>query len=147
MPIYMDFHELPEGFTAAEVAEMHQSDLKVEHKYNCRNLTYWCDEQRRTGFCLIEAPSKEAIKELHENSHGAVPQRIIEVNDLLVESFLGRIEDPVQTPNTRLNIVTDSAYRILMLVHIKNKELRTENLETLSAAIRSYSKWHSGITQ
>lgn len=136
----MDFHELPDGFTAAEVAEMHQSDLKIEHKFNCRGLTYWCDEQRRTGFCLIEAPSKEAVKELHENSHGAVPQRIIEVNDILVESFLGRIEDPEPSPNTKLNIVNDSAFRILMLVHIKNKVLRTENVGTLNTALRSYSK-------
>ena len=140
MPIYMDFHDLPDGVSAEDVAEMHQSDLKIEHKFNCRSLTYWCDEQRQTGFCLIEAPNKEAIKELHENSHGAVPQRIIEVNDILVESFLGRLEDPEQAPNTRLNIVKDSAFRILMVVHIKNKVLRTENVGTLNAALRSYSK-------
>lgn len=136
----MDFHDLPDGVSAADVAEMHQSDLKIEHKFNCRGLTYWCDERRQTGFCLIEAPNKEAIKELHENSHGAVPQRIIEVNDILVESFLGRIEDPEQSPNTKLNIVNDSAFRMLMVVHIKNKVLRTENVDTLNAAIRSYSK-------
>tara|TARA_R110002095_G_scaffold146727_1_gene126895 strand:+ start:747 stop:848 length:102 start_codon:yes stop_codon:yes gene_type:complete len=32
----MDFHDLPNGVTAAHVAEMHQADLKIEHKYNCR---------------------------------------------------------------------------------------------------------------
>ncbi|WP_460219351.1 nickel-binding protein [Psychroserpens sp. MEBiC05023] len=140
MPIYMDFHDLPDGVTAKDVAEMHQADLKIEHKYNCRGLTYWCDERRRTGFCLIEAPNEQAIKELHEKSHGAVPQRIIEVNDTLVESFLGRIEDPVNNQNTELNIINDSAFRILMVIHLKRKKLRTENIGTLNAAIRGYKK-------
>ena len=140
MPIYMDFHDLPDGVTAKDVAEMHQADLKIEHKYNCRGLTYWCDERRRTGFCLIEAPNEQAIKELHEKSHGAVPQRIIEVNDTLVESFLGRIEDPENTQNTELNIINDSAFRILMVINLKKKILRTENIETLHAAIRGYKK-------
>lgn len=140
MPIYMDFHDLPEGVTAKDIAEMHQADLKIEHKYNCRGLTYWCDERRRTGFCLIEAPNKDAIKELHEKSHGAVPQRIIEVNDILVESFLGRIEDPENLQNTKLNIIKDSAFRILMVVNLKKNTLRTKNIETLHAAIRGYGK-------
>lgn len=41
MPIYMDFHDLPDGVTAVHIAEMHQADLKIEHKHNCRALTYW----------------------------------------------------------------------------------------------------------
>jgi len=140
MPIYMDFHDLPDGVSAEDVAEMHQADLKIEHKYNCRGLTYWCDVRRQTAFCLIEAPTKEAIKELHEKSHGAVPQRIIEVNDTLVESFLGRIEDPEKSQNTKLNIINDPAFRTLMVVHLKKNVLRTEKIETLKAAIRGYSK-------
>lgn len=136
----MDFHDLPDGVTAAHVAEMHQADLKIEHKYNCRGLTYWCDERRQTAFCLIEAPNKEAIKELHEKSHGAVPQRIIEVNDTLVESFLGRLEDPQKSQNTELNIINDPAFRTLMIVKFNKNTLRTKNIETLQAAIRGYSK-------
>jgi len=140
MPIYMDFHDLPDGVTAKDIAQMHQADLKIEHKYNCRGLTYWCDERRQTAFCLIEAPNKDAIKELHEKSHGAVPQRIIEVNDTLVESFLGRIEDPENSQNTKLNIIKDTAFRIIMVIHLKKNVLRTKNIRTLQAAIRGYKK-------
>jgi len=136
----MDFHDLPDGVTAAHVAEMHQADLKIQHKYNCRGLTYWCDERRQTAFCLMEAPNKEAIKELHEQAHGAIPQRIIEVNDTLVESFLGRIEDPEKSQNNKLNIINDPAFRTLMVVKFKKNTLRTKNIETLRAAIRGYSK-------
>ncbi|MGC1205050.1 MAG: nickel-binding protein [Flavobacteriaceae bacterium] len=140
MPIYMDFHDVPQGITAKHVAEMHQADLKIEHKYNCRGLTYWCDEKRQTAFCLIEAPNKKAIIELHKEAHGDIPQRIIEVNDTIVESFLGRIEDPEKSQNTKLNIINDSAFRTLMVVNIKKNVLRTENIETLHAAIRGYNK-------
>jgi AraC-like DNA-binding protein len=140
MPIYMDFHDLPDGVTAAHVAEMHQADLKIEHKYNCRGLTYWCDELRQTAFCLIEAPNEQAIVDLHQKAHGAVPQRIIEVNDTIVESFLGRIEDPEKSQNTKLNIINDPAFRTLMVVTIKQKNLRKEGIETLNAAIRGYNK-------
>ena len=140
MPIYMDFHDLPDGVTAAHVAEMHQADLKIEHKYNCRGLTYWCDERRQTAFCLIEAPNEQAIVDLHQKAHGAVPQRIIEVNDTIVESFLGRIEDPEKSQNTKLNIINDPAFRTLMVVTLKKKSLRKDGHKTLSAAIRGYHK-------
>ncbi|WP_282121914.1 nickel-binding protein [Algibacter mikhailovii] len=140
MPIFMDFHDLPDGVTAAHVAEMHQADLKIEHKYNCRGLTYWCDERRQTAFCLIEAPNEQAIVDLHQKAHGAVPQRIIEVNDKIVESFLGRIEDPKKSQNTKLNIINDPAFKTLMVIIIKKKSLRKKGFKTLSAAIRGYHK-------
>ena len=140
MPIYMDFHDLPDGVTAAHVAEMHQADLKIEHKYNCRGLTYWCDERRQTAFCLMEAPNEQAVVDLHQKAHGAVPQRIIEVNEAIVESFLGRIEDPEKSKNTKLNIINDPAFRTLMVVTVKKKALRVNDLETLIAAIRGYNK-------
>jgi len=140
MPIYMDFHDVPDGITAKHVADMHQADLKIEHKYKCRGLTYWCDEKRQTAFCLIEAPNKQAIIDLHEEAHGDIPQRIIEVNDTIVESFLGRIEDPKKSQNTELNIINDSAFRTLMVINIKKRVLRTKNIETLNAAIRGYNK-------
>lgn len=136
----MDFHELPDGVTAAHVAEMHQADLKVEHKYNCRGLTYWCDERRQTAFCLMEAPNEQAVIDLHKKAHGDVPQRIIEVNESIVESFLGRIEDPEKSQNTKLNIINDPAFRTLMVVTIKKKNLRKNDYETLNAAIRGYNK-------
>ena len=135
----MDFHDLPDGVSAAHVAEMHQADLKIEHKYNCRGLTYWCDERRQTAFCLIEAPNEQAIIDLHQKAHGAVPQRIIEVNDTIVESFLGRIKDPEKSQNTKLNIINDPAFRTLMQVQMKKNSLRRENISMLNAAIRGYN--------
>lgn len=139
MPIFMDLHELPNGITAKDIAEMHQEDLKIEHKYNCRGLTYWCDEQRQTAFCLMEAPNKQAVIDLHQKAHGAIPQQILEVNEAIVESFLGRIEDPVKSKDASLNIINDPAFRTLMVVKLKHKTLRANEINTLKAAIRGYT--------
>ena len=116
----MDRHDVSETVTAENVAQLHQADLKIQDKFNCRGLTYWFDENRKTAFCLIEAPNKEAIKEMHDHAHGEVPHRIIEVDDSIVESFLGRIEDPVKAKKTELNIINDPAFRIIMLVKFKD---------------------------
>jgi len=146
MPLFLDLHDLPEGITAAHVAEMHQADLDLEHKYHCRGLTYWCDEKRKTAFCLIDAPNKQALIDLHENAHGAIPTRIIEVNDTIVESFLGRIEDPEKSKNVTLNIINDPAFRTLMVIKLKHKTLRTNEINTLKAAIKGYTTSIKSLT-
>ncbi|HEV2478133.1 MAG TPA: nickel-binding protein [Puia sp.] len=119
MPIYMDRHDILDNVTAAQVAEMHQQDLKIQDKYGCRGLTYWFDGQRQTAFCLIEAPDISCIHAMHNAAHGQVPNRVIEVSPALVEAFLGRIEDPEKNGGGPLNVIDDSAFRILMLVSLK----------------------------
>ncbi len=119
MPIFMDRHVVSETITAEIVAQIHQEDLKIQHKYNCRGLTYWFDDARKTAFCLIEAPDRNAIIEMHHHAHGNVPHQIIEVNKTIVESFLGRIEDPEKAPNTTLNIINDTAFRTIMVLTIE----------------------------
>lgn len=93
MPIYLDRHEL-EGLTAADVAEAHRRDLAVQDAYGVRFLTYWFDERRGGAFCLVEAPSIEQVRAVHEEAHGAIANHIIEVQLAAVEAFLGRIADP-----------------------------------------------------
>ena len=123
MPIYMDRHDVPENITAEHVAEMHQADLKVQHLYGCKGLTYWCDENRNTAFCLIDAPNEKALQEMHNHAHGELPHSIIEVDANLVESFLGRIEDPEKPAGADLQVIDDSAFRILMVIGSKRNSL------------------------
>lgn len=118
MPIYMDRHDVSKEVTAEIVADLHQKDLKIQHKFNCKGLTYWFDDKRKTAFCLIEAPNKAALQEMHDQAHGEVPHRIIEVDHAIVESFLGRIEDPEKSRKTELNIINDPAFRTIMAVGI-----------------------------
>mgnify|MGYP001825410972 FL=1 len=116
MPIYMDRHDIPAEITAEHVALMHQEDLKVQHLYGCKGMTYWCDTERHTAFCLIEAPDREAIQSMHNHAHGDFPHDIIEVDPNLVESFLGRIEDPQKDENQEINIIDDPAFRVIMVL-------------------------------
>ena len=114
----MDRHDVSEAVTAEIVAQIHQEDLKIQDQFGCRGLTYWFDDKRKTAFCLIEAPDKKAIQEMHDKAHGQVPHSIIEVETSIVESFLGRIEDPEKAQNTELNIINDPAFRTLMVISL-----------------------------
>lgn len=116
MPIFMDRHDVSESVTAEVIAQLHQQDIKVQHQFGCRGLTYWFDEKRKTAFCLIEADCIEAIHEMHHHAHGQVPHSIIEVDATIVESFLGRIEDPEKAQNAELNIINDPAFRTIMII-------------------------------
>ena len=121
----MDRHDLP-GVTAKDVAEAHQADLNIQHEYGCRGLTYWFDEIRGIAFCLVEAPDKGAVERMHNHAHGLIPHQIVEVDNRMVETFLGWIEeveslpDKDRTVNGRTGI---SAYRIILAT-----ELFTSNL-------------------
>ena len=140
MPIYMDRHDISEKVTAENVAQLHQADLKIQHQFNCRGLTYWFDDKRKTAFCLIDAPNKDAIKKMHDKAHGEVPHRIIEVDDAVVESFLGRIEDPKKSQNTELNIINDPAFRTIMVTEIKHLSLKNITSKHLNTVNHNHSK-------
>jgi|SRR5215471_15077116 len=118
MPIYMDRHDVSETVTAEHVAQLHQEDLKIQDNFGCRGLTYWFDDKRKTAFCLIEAPNMQALVDMHNTAHGQVPHRIIEVEPSIVESFLGRIEDPQKAGEAELNIIDDSAFRTIIIIEL-----------------------------
>lgn len=116
----MDRHDIPETVSAETLAQMHQEDLKIEDKYDCKGFTYWFDHERKTVFCLIEAPNKKSIEEMHLKAHGDVPNTIIEVEPKIVQSFLGRISDPKKAQDVKLNIINDTAFRVLMVIKTSN---------------------------
>lgn len=93
MPIFVDRHDL-RALTATDVAELHRKDLALQEQYGVRFLTYWFDETRGTGFCLIDAPDIETAMRVHHDAHGGVTPDVIEVDLSAVEAFLGRVSDP-----------------------------------------------------
>ena len=116
MPIYMDVHIVP-GVKAKNVAEAHYQDLLHQDEYGCKCMTYWIDEMRESIFCLIEAPDKDAVKEMHRKAHGLIPNKVIEVSSNIVQSFLGRIYDPeeAETSVEGLKVFADPSFRILLV--------------------------------
>ena len=124
MPIYMDVHIIP-GVKAKDVAEAHVKDVALAQQYKCKCMTYWVDENRENVFCLIEAPEKHVVEELHREAHGLIPHKIIEVSSVLVESFLGRTEDPEDAQITKdgLKVFHDPSMRFLLVTKITDAVL------------------------
>ena len=131
MPIYMDRHDLGEAVTAEAVAKVHQEDLKIQHHYGCRGITYWFDEKRGTAFCLIEAPEESAVKNMHNDAHGMIPNQIIQVDTQLVNAFLGRIEDPGGSDG--LNIINEAAWRAIMITCLADAPVLSARVGTEKA--------------
>lgn len=155
MPIYMDLHIVP-GVTAKDVAEAHKLDVYLEKDHSCKCMTYWVDELRGHVFCLIDAPSKEKVTELHNKAHGLTPHKIIEVQPNLVESFLGRISDPEETEltDTGLKLINEPSFRIILatkindpvlLQHQLGLEKATELIRQLNTFIRNGIAEHNGV--
>ncbi len=124
MPIYMDVHIVP-GVKAKDVAEAHRKDLLHQAEHGCNCMTYWIDEARENIFCLIEAPDKKAVEQMHNKSHGLLPNKIIEVSSTVVESFLGRIYDPSEATlsNDGLKVFADPSFRILLVTKVTDPAL------------------------
>lgn len=138
----MDRHDLP-GVTLSDAAKAHEKDLEHQHEYNCKAMTYWVDEERENAFCLIEAPNKQAVRDLHNRAHGLIPHEIIEVNSNLVKSFLGRIHDPEPHDDTDFTIINDSAFRALMVIESSNYIERIES----NQFDLFYQKFHNSLNK
>jgi hypothetical protein len=82
MPLFMDVHEhLPEGATAADVADAHAADLQVQDDYRVNYLKYWVDDAAGKVFCLVEAPDADSAARVHRQAHGLVADRIFPVKE------------------------------------------------------------------
>ncbi len=119
MPIFMDRHDV-KGATPEKVAEVHQKDLQVQAKYGCKGITYWFDEKSGLAFCLIEAPQKKAVIDMHNEAHGLVPNKIIQVEEDAVFSFLGRISDPFKDNKKAIaGVINETGYRTILHMEAK----------------------------
>jgi class 3 adenylate cyclase len=124
MPLFMDRHDVRDA-TAEAVAEAHQQDLRVQARHACKTLTYWYDEQRGTAFCLIEAPAAAAVRALHREAHGLIPNVIIEVDPSTVFSFLGRVTDPEGAAGEPIR---EAGFRAIMFTDMANSTQITNTL-------------------
>lgn len=151
----MDLHIVP-GVTARQVAEAHLLDVKIQDHFLCKAMTYWLDEDKGRVFCLIEAPDKESVREMHEKAHGLIPNEIIEVNTDVVSAFLGRIQDPedaVRQPATNLKVFSDPGFRVILftkttdsrlLAHTLGRERTQELLLLYSTIVREQCRNYGG---
>jgi class 3 adenylate cyclase len=131
MPLYMDIHNLPEGTTAEDVGNAHAKDMEVQQKYGVKFSKYWVNESGKKVFCLAHAPNAEAAEQVHREAHGLMPDKIIEVQPELAESFLGGVETnaagaaifPGAGGDAR-----DSGIRTVLFTDVVNSTILTQSL-------------------
>jgi peptidyl-tRNA hydrolase len=82
MPLFMDVHEtMPDGATAADVAQAHAADVATQDQYGVTYMKYWVDESQRKIFCLVDAPDAETAARVHREAHGLEADHIYEVRE------------------------------------------------------------------
>ncbi len=136
MPLYMDRHEVP-GIDPIEVAQGHVRDVEVQDRYGVEYLTYWHDPKAGTAFCLARGPSKDAVETVHREAHGMVASKIIEVEDSMVASFLGRVIDPPKGEP-----FVETAFRTILFTDIVGSTSLTQRLGDAAAMalLRAHDK-------
>jgi class 3 adenylate cyclase len=88
MPLYMDIHNKVDA-TPDDVQKAHLSDLEAQERFGVKYLKYWFNPKAETICCLVHAPDAESARKVHLEAHGLVADKIIEVQDEVVEAFLG----------------------------------------------------------
>jgi class 3 adenylate cyclase len=129
MPIFMDRHDMRD-MSAEAIAAAHRKDLEVQDKYGVKYMTYWFDQERGTGFCLVDAPDAATAKQVHREAHGEIPSDIIAVDLAAVEAFLGRINHP---DTGVADAAVDSGLRAVMFTDIVGSTELTTRLGDAAA--------------
>ena len=89
MPLYMDIHTVDPDATWEDVAKAHYADTAIQDQYDVDYLKYWFNKDCGKLFCLVDAPSAEAARCVHEQAHGLLAEKLIEVDPDLLDSFMG----------------------------------------------------------
>lgn len=113
MPIYMDFHDLPE-VTVEDSQKAHLRDVSVQGKHKVRYLQYWINEQEGKAYCLIEGPNKEACKATHREANGLEACNLVEVKGGMYDLFLGDQQKIDQGLVRHFDGEVDNGYRFIM---------------------------------
>ncbi|HTA64324.1 MAG TPA: nickel-binding protein [Xanthomonadaceae bacterium] len=90
MPLYMDIHTI-DGVTPEALAKAHAADVAVQGNYGVEYVKYWVNQDSGKVFCLCHAPTPEAARAVHADSHGIVAEKIIEVDPEMLDGFMGGV--------------------------------------------------------
>jgi class 3 adenylate cyclase len=118
----MDRHELS-GATPAAIAAAHTADLDVQSRFGVQYLTYWLDYERQRAFCLASGPDRDSVVAVHQESHGMLPNEVIEVDGGDVERFLGPIRN--HAPG---EAYVETAFRTIVFTDIVGSTRLTQRL-------------------
>lgn len=86
----MDRHRAVDA-TPEQVAEAHYADLAIQEQFGVTYHSYWFNPESRTVFCLAEGPDEEALTKCHEQAHGLLADKFIEVDPEMIEAMVGDV--------------------------------------------------------
>jgi hypothetical protein len=81
MPLYMNVHQELRAVTPEAVKKAHEIDVALQKEHGVTFGKYWLDADSGHLFCLVEAPSKEAVYSVHYAAHKLVPNEIYAVTE------------------------------------------------------------------
>ena len=122
MPLYMDIHTVDPATPWEDVAKAHMADVSVQDLHDVDYLKYWFNKDCGKLFCLVDAPSAEAARCVHEEAHGLLAEKLIEVDPELLDGFMGDAAANAQgaalLPGARSETDRDTGVRAVMFTDI-----------------------------
>jgi len=129
MPLFMDIHKNVKDTTPQDVAAAHHLDVEAQGAYGVKYLRWWFNQELGSLYCLVDAPSAQAAKEVHRKAHGLMADQIIPIEQGDAESFIGPDgygpavrEDPLGT------ISADTAFRTIVFTDLEGSTPMTQRL-------------------
>lgn len=131
MPIFMDIHESLGDATEEDIKNAHQADLAIQDEFGVEFLTFWFNNPDGQAFCLIDAPSPDAVTAAHKKAHGLVPHNIVQVDRPTLSRFMGDWETNVPDIARLDNQQLDTGLRAIMFTDlVGSTEISTRHGDT-----------------
>jgi len=118
MPLFMDYHIISD-VTIEEVKKAHIADKSVQDKYGVKYHQFWVNQEAGTLFCLIEAPDKKSCERVHNEAHGNIACKIVEVEGGFYKLFMGDSHQLDHGIVLGKNGNLDKAYRFVLVIDIR----------------------------
>lgn len=149
MPLYVDIHSIDPDTPWEDIAKAHYEDTKIQGDYSVEYLKYWYNQNCGKLFCLVEAPDAEAARCVHENAHGLVAEKLIEVDPDLIDGFMGNggVNDggAALVPGATAPTQRDSGVRSVLFTDIANSTEMTSRFG--DRATMAMLSVHDGIVR
>ena len=109
---------------------------KSRAQFHVDYLKYWFNKDCGKLFCLVEAPDADAARCVHENAHGLVAEKLIEVDPDLIDSFMGpggvNEGGAALVPGAASQTHRDSGVRTVLFTDIANSTEMTSSLTAIA---------------
>ena len=134
MPTYLVQHIIKK--TKNQIDPSENFCLNLKEKYNQKCMISWIDDENQSVFSLIEAPSKNSITPLKEQTKGLILHGITSVNQNLIKILSNKskeIHGRSDLITTDIKIYNDRSFLAYIVIRATNKKLLHFNIGTQKA--------------